>query len=639
MIKIKLFQSILFAIIFAANLMGQERPKPEKRPNILWIISEDQSVHLSCYGEETIKTPNLDKMAKEGVLFENAFVTSPVCSPSRSGFVTGMHPSVLGAHNHRSQRELGDRDGNSKVYSDTYTLPVKSIWELFTDEGYYVCNSGKSDYNWSNQILYNKGTWEKRKRGQPFFAQIQLKGGKDRGSGERLSNPVSSESVNLPPYYPDTPLFREWWADYLDSWLTVDNEVGEIMNRLKRENILDNTIIFFITDHGVSSMRGKQFLYDEGVNVPLIVRFPDKKMAGTVRRDLVLQIDMVATSLKLAGIDVPVNVLAKDLFNKDYQEREFIVTARDRSGDPIDIIRSIRTKKYKYIRNFLSFRPHSQRDQYRDGYSFTKALRKLNLNGDLNELQSRFFEPTRPPEELYDIVNDPFETINLANDPGYKDVLHKNRNRLHSWMIQNGDMGLIPEPILEDLGVKYGNKYFILQQNKNKDLIKQLIDVFEAGELKEISKLENLVQTGNACQKYWAATWLGVHESHKSVRLLEGLSEDKTPAVRIAANLALCKMGLEDIYLSDLVGEINDSNYLVGMYAMNAIEQTGILDETTKKAAGIAIQSKYDNTVRYGRRILSKVGDSQKQYYDEYVPDEYSYLYKGYSQKYEYIDQ
>jgi len=549
--KITSFAFFVYIIVcFTSNNFAFAASAQNIKPNILWIITEDQSPNLSCYGEKTITTPNLDKMAGEGIRFDNAFVTGPVCSPSRSAMATGIYQTVLGSHNHRSQRKLGDRDGNSKEYADTYVLPVKSVWELFVKKGYYTCNGtekagqkGKEDYNfvYDSKALYDGSDWSGRAEDQPFFAQIQLRGGKLRNVPKWYEevftgiNPellVKEEDVTLPPYYPDVKAFRSDWAAYLNSVIYTDNEVGKVLDRMEKENLMENTVIFFITDHGISSMRGKQYLYDEGIKVPLIVRFPDKRMAGTVRKDLVLQIDFVSTSLKLAGKDMPEYIQGKDIFCEDYKEREFIVTARDRAGDPIDIIRSVRTKKYKYIRNFMSYRPHSQRDQYKDHYPFTKTMRKLNADGKLNELQAGFFKPTRPAEELYDIVNDPFETVNLANKAKYKKVLFENRNKLYGWMIENRDMGLIPEPILEELGRKYGNKYYVLRQNENKNLTRQLIDVFEAGELKDIAKLEEIAKTGNPSQRYWAVTWLGVHKNQKSIGLIKNLANDQIWRIR-----------------------------------------------------------------------------------------------------------
>lgn len=639
--KTKYFISntIFFIISVVSNVVWAQKTKP----NILWIIAEDMSPHFSCYGEKTISTPNLDKLATQGIRFDNAFTTGPISSPSRSALITGMYQTVSGSHNHRSQRQYGHRDGNTKKYADSYFLSVKSLPELFSENGYYTCNSGKDDYNfvYNSKTFYDGTDWKGRTEDQPFFAQIQLGGGKLRKVASTLAaiNPqivVKEKDVMLPPYYANDSIIRSEWAEYLNSIVYTDIEVGKILDRLEKENLLEKTVIFFMTDHGVSTMRGKQFLYDEGIKIPLIVRLPNKLLAGTVRRDLVLTIDVAATSLVLADINGPEYIQGRHIFQKDYKEREFVVSARDRAGDVVDIIRSVRTKKYKYIRNFMSYRPHSQRDQYRDTYASTKISRKLNAEGKLNELQSRFFNPTRPPEELYDLETDPYETVNLANKTEYKEILFRNRNRLYEWMIENKDMGLIPEPILEELGVKYGNKYSILQQAENNNLISQLIDVFEAGELKDIDKLEKIAKTGNSSQRYWAVTWLGVHQNKESIGLMKKLVNYSNPSVKIAACLALCKMGMDKTYLPKLMEEINNPNYLVGMYAVRAIEQTGILNATTKKAAELASLSKYDNITRYGRRLLNKLGIREERYYDKYVPEYFRYLYEPYSQKYPY---
>jgi len=606
---------------------GYRQTQQNTRPNILWIVTEDQSPHLSCYGETAIKTPNIDALAKDGVRFENAFVTCPVCSPSRSAMVTGIYQTTLGTHNHRSQRPGNDRDGNPN-YTDSYRLPNKSVPQLFREAGYYVVNIGKTDYNWPNQRLYNRGDWSNRRPGQPFFAQHQLVGGKGRGA--RVPNPVDSNEIKLPPYYPEHPVMRQDWADYLNSWIQTDIQVGRIIGRLKKEGLFENTVIFFLTDHGISSMRGKQYLYEEGIRIPMIVRFPGAKMAGTVRKDSVLQIDMAAASLALAGIEIPKYIQGKNIFAKDYKLRDFVVTARDRCGDPIDTIRSVRKGKLKYIRNFISYRPHSQRDQYKDAKDIIRILRKLHAENKLTELQGRFFNPTRPPEELYDLEKDPYETVNLAGRKQYLNVLLEMRKMLYEWMIESRDLGLIPEPILEDMGEKYGHKSYILRDKKNSDLVKRLIEVVEAGELKDLDKLRKLLTTGSTPEKYWAITWLGLHQDGQSIDSLKKFADDNTPAIRVAACLAMCKLAQSKTYLPKLIPEISNPNHLVQMYAMNAIEQTGILNDTVKKAAKIACKSKYDNTVRYGRRLLTKFGKASPRFYDEYVPERYEYLYQPY---------
>ena len=217
------------------------------------------SAHMSCYGETTIQTPNIDRLADEGTLFRQAFVTEPVCSPSRSAMVTGMYQTTIGAHLHRSSRHT------VKIHLPKH---IKLISEYFQQAGYYTSNGstlntkspsetkrGKTDYNfvWDEKV-YDAAEWSGRKPGQPFFAQIQLRGGKNRSA--KVPNPVDPAKVNLPPYYPDHPVLREDWAKYLNSVIQTDIDLGEILDRLRKEGTADNTIVFFWTDHGISHIRG-----------------------------------------------------------------------------------------------------------------------------------------------------------------------------------------------------------------------------------------------------------------------------------------------------------------------------------------------------------------------------------------------
>ena len=275
------------------------------RPNVLWILAEDASPHLGCYGETAIKTPNLDALAAEGVRFQNAYVTCPVCSPCRSALATGMYQTTIGSHNHRSQH-TGKKGGGNTAYYDSYRLPetIPMVSDLFRAAGYYTCNGagpeskkpGKTDYNFINPTPpYDGADWRQAPEGTPFFAQIQLRGGKWRPED------FDAGVFNLPPYYPDDPVLRTDWAEYLGCWERQDRQVGEIVQSLKDGGIYDNTLVVFLTDHGISHVRGKQFLYEEGIRVPLIIRFPDGRQAGTVREDLALQIDLAPTSLALAS--------------------------------------------------------------------------------------------------------------------------------------------------------------------------------------------------------------------------------------------------------------------------------------------------------------------------------------------------
>jgi len=589
--------------------------KPQQRPNILWIFAEDASAHIGCYGETAIKTPNLDALAEQGIRFKNAFVTCPVCSPCRSAFVTGIYQTTLGAHNHRSQSDTGKAKASPQYYK-SFELPdaVPMITDLFRKAGYYTTNgkynsglskltSGKTDYNFINPTPpYDGIDWRDCPKDKPFFSQIQLGGGKSRG--DKSSNNI--KDFTLPPYYPDHKVMRDDWKTYLNSWLKQDREVGEIVQELKDAGKLDNTVIFFLTDHGISHIRGKQFLYEEGIRVPLIIRFPDGRLAKTVREDLTIHIDLAPTSLALADIEIPEYFQGHDIFAKSSTPRDFIIAARDRCDETIEIIRCVRTQQYKYIRNFLSYRPHAQPNQYKDGKKISITMRKLHEEGKLNELQERIYNPTRPTEELYDLKSDPNETKNLAADPKYAKQLAKLRKTLYDWMVETKDLGLIPEPIAEDLGKKYGNKYNILQAKENTNLIPQLIKTIEAGEKKKSKTLRKLLETGNDCQKYWAATWLGVNKDKQSEPALKKLTESETPAVRIASLLALHRIKPNDEYLKGLTNEINNPNAIVGLYAMNAIEQTEVLNKTTENAADIALKSNYGFTARYAKRLKSK---------------------------------
>ncbi len=423
------------------------------QPNIVWIVVEDMSDHFSCYGETTIQTPNVDKLASEGALFENAFVTCPVCSPSRSAMITGMYQTTIGAHQHRSGR------GEIRIHLPEH---ISTIPDLLKDAGYYVTNSGakvnpkkpdaigKTDYNFETaDDLYDGNDWTQREEGQPFFAQYQLAGGKNRAVRSNELLPAdqlpTADQVKLPPYYPDDAVLREDWADYLASVLLVDHEVGKILAKLEAENVADNTVVVFLTDHGISHARGKQFMYEEGIKVPLIIRAPGAVEPGTRRTDLVAHIDLSATSLDFAGVEIPESMEGRPLFGDNANPRDFVVSARDRCDETMDRIRSVRTAKYKYIRNFHPERPHLQPNAYKDNKPIIARIRELGAEGKLNELQSRLVAETRPMEEFYDLEADPWETNNLAKDPKLRGELRKHRLLLENWIVETQDAGQTPE--------------------------------------------------------------------------------------------------------------------------------------------------------------------------------------------------
>jgi arylsulfatase A-like enzyme len=449
-------RGVVFGLVLIAGgtMFAAPGRAADARPNIVWIIVDDMSANFSSYGEKAIQTPNVDRLAREGARFSKAFVTAPVCSASRSALITGMYQTTIGAHHHRSGR------GVEKIHLPDGVEPVPL---LFKRNGYYTAiggplargdKLGKTDYNFEwDPAIYDGNDWSGRKPGQPFFMQVQLHGGKSREAKNwpetvrrELGEPTSREVVKLPPYYPNDPVLVDDWARYLDAVRFTDKQVGDVIVRLEKEGILDQTVVVFMTDHGISHARGKQFLYDEGIHVPLVIRGPGVPR-GVVRDDLVSHIDIAPTSLALAGVPIPKTMQARNLFSAEGTGRDAVFSARDRCDETVENLRSVRTDRFKYIRNGYPDRPHLQPNRYKDNKAIVKRLRTLHEEGKLDALQETLlFAPARTKEELYDLQADPFELHNLAGDPSFQEMLEKLRNRLDRWRDETSDLGRRPEP-------------------------------------------------------------------------------------------------------------------------------------------------------------------------------------------------
>ncbi len=427
------------------------------RPNIVWILVDDMSANFSCYGEKTVRTPHVDALAAQGTRFSRAFVTAPICSISRSALLTGCYQTTIGAQNHRS---------GSERFPITLPAGMKTVPQLLKEAGYHTgnlafdaflrsngpVNIAKTDYNfvWDRAANYDRTHWAERKNGQPFFAQVQLNGGKHRGqkpgpawpakARAALGSLTATNDVKLPPWLPEDDTIRADWAQYLDAVRYTDWEVGRIVQRLKDAGELERTVIIFWTDHGISHVRSKQFLYDAGIHVPLVVRGPGIA-AGKVREDLVEHMDIAAVTLALAGLPRPASMQARDVFAKDYAPKEFVFAARDRADETVDRIRSVRSAQFKYIRNFFPTRPYLQPNNYKDSKAVVQAMRRLHAEKKLTPAQSLIMAETRPREEFYDVQNDPHELRNLAADSAHSAALAQHRAVLDDWLQRTDDQG------------------------------------------------------------------------------------------------------------------------------------------------------------------------------------------------------
>lgn len=406
----------------AAETLGKPRVY---RPSILWITIEDWSPDLSCYGTKGIETPSVDKLASEGVRYEWAFTTAPVCSPSRSAMMTGFHQNSIGANQHRTDDKQPLPDG------------VRPIPHLLQEAGYYTAlMSSKVDCNFlpdKKEELFQGDDWSQRAPGQPFFARITFAGTHRKWSRDP-ENPIDISEVELPPYYADTPFNRRDWANGLEQMQLVDRQVGLLLKRLADEGLADNTLVFFVGDHGRCHIRGKQFLYDGGLRVPMIIRWPRHVAPGQVSNDLVMSIDLCATTLDVAGVTPPTPLHGQSLLREGVKKREFVFAARDRMDFTHDSMRAIRSADFKLILNLMPERPWLQYNHYKESsYPMLAEMSVLHLEGRLTPEQSTFFASKKPKIELFDLRKDPYELHNVADQPEFEAVQTALLTELDRW--------------------------------------------------------------------------------------------------------------------------------------------------------------------------------------------------------------
>ncbi|MEN8680423.1 MAG: sulfatase-like hydrolase/transferase [Akkermansiaceae bacterium] len=575
---------LLFILCVSTSLHGAERP------NILWLSAEDINAHFGCYGDPNAMTPNLDQLAREGVRYTNAYTAAGVCAPCRSTIITGMYQTSIGTMHMRSSAVLPDS--------------IKPFPIYLRNSGYYCTNNSKTDYQfkapketWDESS--GKAHWKKRKESnKPFFAVFNFTGCHESGiAGDARYKSVTkglspgerqdpAKLKTLPPYYPDTPRVREDWKRNYELITAMDAWVGNHITALKEAGEYENTIIVYWSDHGVGLPRAKRWLYDSGTRIPLIVRIPEKFRTsgqgkpGTVDEQLISSIDFGNTALNLAGLPAPPLTQGRAFLGENLSpQRDYIFGARDRMDERYDIIRSVRDKRYRYIRNYEPLKPYFQYMNTPEKGATMKELRRVAKTGKMPPAMKLFMADRKPVEEFYDLQNDPHEINNLATDPKYKEQLEKFRKVHKQWIKETRDLGLIPEPEMVLREKQAGSRYDILGKTDDKTLPERLgrMAALASEGTQALPELLKGLQDKDAAVRYWAATGIGNigRLSDEATRAcLNILEKETSTVVRIAAGRALLRMKTEEKKaLSELSKSLESPEEWSRLHAVIALDE------------------------------------------------------------------
>lgn len=575
---------LLLPLIFSSSLSAQDRP------NVLWVTIEDTSPQfIGCYGNKDASTPVIDRLAKEGVRFSNAFSTGTVCSPSRSCIITGVKTYKAGTGNHRSN----------------YPVPeyIKGFPYYLQKEGYYTTNNSKTDYNVANPQQFiqeawnessNKAGWWNRKPGQPFFAVFNYN---DSHQSRTMTQPyqwylenviemlpeddrIGENEFDMPPIYNDSPEMRKQFARVYNSIKLTDNKIGELLDRLENDHLKDSTIIFFYADHGEGEPRGKTNGINLGYRVPFVIWFPEmyKHLSpwgtgGIVTDELIDFEDLAPTLISLVGGSVPEYLTGRVLMGeKRSKPADHLILSADRSDNGIDMVRSVTDGKFVYSRNFLPFMPEVRYIRYMEIGEIKQQMRKELAENKLNPLQRSLFED-RPAEFLFDIENDIWETVNLVNNPDYEQVLKQMRKQLKWEMLKSRDVLLLPE---YEIGSISGTTTPYEFRLKNKSF--PVAEIYKAASLsgfrgKDITaKQIMLLDHANKIVRYWAIIGLRSQSQDDlmpySGAIINAMSDAYHPVAITAAAIAWQE------YSSELAKEtlkkyIADENPDLSLMAIN----------------------------------------------------------------------
>ena len=617
------YKPVFFLVLFFGSLLcsAQISSENEVRPNILWIVSEDNSPLLGCYGDEFATTPNLDKFAKESVLYENAFSSGPACAISRATIITGMYASTLGTENMRSN----------------YTIPdfIKFFPKYLQEAGYYVTNNGKEDYNiikekgfWDRQIWdesSRKATYKNRKPDQPFFAVFNLgitHESRIHKSVKKLNH--DKEKVPLPPYHPATSEMKFDWAHYYDQIEKMDRQVGSLLQELEESGLAENTIVFYYSDHGGALGGSKRFMKDAGLRVPLIIRTPEKFRAlapekpGSRTNKIVSFEDFAPTILNLTGIEIPAYMEGTPFLGiKVARERKYAYGFRGRIDEVVDFVRTIRNKKYRYVRNYMPHKIYGQYNEYMWRAASLVSWENSYKGDSLNAVQAAFWEE-KPTEELYDVVTDPHNVNNLAGDKKYQPVLEEMRRANRKIILDTKDTGFIPEAMKARIS-KTSTSYDFARSNKYPlERILETAEMATTYDAKYVKELNARLGDKNSIVRYWAAmgcTILGKQAQVARPNLVSLLS-DSEPAVRIAAAEALYGLGEVTTVIPVLAHVLeHSSNEPARLQAVNVLKNMGQKAQPAlpvlKNMVNEGIKNKKkmisDHDTKVAKRILKEI--------------------------------
>lgn len=573
---------VLLALFIASCEAPQELPV--EKPNIVWLIAEDISPALGVYGDPLANTPNLDALAERSIVYERAYATAPICAPARSALVSGLYATSMGTMHLRSETPFSD---------NLLTLP-----EHLAAAGYYTSNQNKTDYNFdpTGRWIERSGSvtpWRNRGDNQPFYSVFNFgtshesRANREQRYQEAVANLPEDQfhtpqDMVLPPYYPDTKLSREVWARYYDTITVMDHNVGSVLDSLEVDGLMENTIIFFFGDHGHGLPRYKRWLYHTGLHVPFFVYIPekykhltDKELDARVQ-DLVSFVDFPATTLNLAGVDIPASMEGIPFLGPDTPEpRTAVFGARDRADDMFEMSRAIVDERYIYIRHYMPHLPYIQTGVINSNNKLAyRALREAHESGLTNAEQAKLWQ-SKPVEELYDLVTDPMELTNLAENSETADIKERLRGQLQDWIIETKDLGLLSEA-----------EYMIRSEGSSPyDYARQNIEfdapaLLNAAELVGTGSQEKAIEAlshPDSGVRYWAAIAMQQESdiSEAGYMALDSALNDSSPSVAIAAAEALATHGPFEHAIETLEYYIRDDRPWVALQAARSVQLVG----------------------------------------------------------------